>query len=799
MLFDPDNVPIDYRFLEINPAFEAQTGLRDAQGKRMRDLAPDHEAHWFEIYGKVALTGEAVHFVNEAKALNRWYDVRAYRVSGPDGRRVAILFNDITDLRRAEAAMRESEGEARARAGQLEAVLDTIADGVIVYDVEGRTVRSSPAADSILGIPVQERNEPVGDRVMRQFEIRSEDGRRIERDEIVAVRAAVLAETVPAALYSVRSGEAPPRWLNICGRPLFMSGRHAGGVISMTDMTERKLAEMELAFINRLYAILSRVNEAIVRLRDERSLYEAVCQIVSEEGGFPLVWVGLVEQRQVAVAACWGPATDYLRGVRVEVDGELGQGPTGTCIRENRSVVNDDFDINPVTWPWRDATRAHGLRASAAFPLHLGGLAIGAITFYAAKAGFFTDKQVALIESLCADVSFALDAMQQERLRSAAEEELRRANVSLRNADSRKDEFLAMLSHELRNPLAPIRNAIFVLRHASPGREQTIQAQDIIERQAGHMARIVDDLLDVTRIARGKIDLRRSRIDLREVVARGAEDFRGMIQDHAVGFEVVLPAGKLWADADPTRITQVIGNLLNNAAKFTREGDRVIFSLSALGGEAEISVRDTGSGIEPALLPEIFDLFVQGNRTLARSEGGLGLGLALVKGLTELHGGTARAESSGKGQGAKFTIRLPLANFPEDQGHSAVAEALPDDTLRVLVVDDNKDAADTMSMMLKLAGHRVVVAYDGPSALDMAYRNPPDVVLCDLGLPGMDGYQVARALRAGGPKGLRLIAISGYALPEDIERAIGAGFDSHVAKPPDPAEIMRQVSKNYVP
>jgi CheY-like chemotaxis protein len=272
-----------------------------------------------------------------------------------------------------------------------------------------------------------------------------------------------------------------------------------------------------------------------------------------------------------------------------------------------------------------------------------------------------------------------------------------------------------------------------------------------------------------------------------------------MIQDHAVGFEVVLPAGKLWADADPTRITQVIGNLLNNAAKFTREGDRVIFSLSALGGEAEISVRDTGSGIEPALLPEIFDLFVQGNRTLARSEGGLGLGLALVKGLTELHGGTARAESSGKGQGAKFTIRLPLANFPEDQGHSAVAEALPDDTLRVLVVDDNKDAADTMSMMLKLAGHRVVVAYDGPSALDMAYRNPPDVVLCDLGLPGMDGYQVARALRAGGPKGLRLIAISGYALPEDIERAIGAGFDSHVAKPPDPAEIMRQVSKNYVP
>jgi PAS domain S-box-containing protein len=675
----------------------------------------------------------------------------------------------------------------------LEAVLDTIADGVIVYDLEGRTVRSSPAADGILGIPVEERQVPVGERVMRQYEILTEDGRPQGREEMVAVRAAVHGETVPGALYSVRSGDAPPRWLNISGKPLFVNGRHAGGVISMTDMTERKRAEMELTVITRLYAVLSLVNEAIVRIRDEGSLCREVCRIVSEEGGFPLVWVGMVTERQVAVAASWGPATGYLGDVQVEVRGELGQGPTGTCIRENRPVVNDDFATNPATWPWRDATRAHGLRASAAFPLHRRGAAIGAITFYAGRPGFFTARQVALIEALCADVSFALDAMEQERLRSAAELELRQANESLRDADRRKDEFLGMLSHELRNPLAPIRNSIHLLRHATPDREQTNQALGIIERQAGHMARIVDDLLDVTRIAHGKIELRRSRIDLREIVDRAGEDFRGLWPDHAVRFEVVLPEGKLWADADPTRITQVIGNLLHNAAKFTRQGDRVTLSLAAADGRAEIRVRDTGSGIDPELLPRIFDPFVQGQRSLARTKGGLGLGLALVQGITRLHGGTVHAGSPGLGQGAEFTVRLPLAVPAADPRQGAAGDGPPEGSLRVLVVDDNKDAAWTLGLLLRLAGHTVDVAHDGPSALALARGNPPDAVLCDLGLPGMDGFEVARTLRAEGPKGLRLIAVSGYALPEDIQRALAAGFDSHMAKPPNPEEIMRRL------
>ena len=559
-------------------------------------------------------------------------------------------------------------------------------------------------------------------------------------------------------------------------------------------------AERELAFISRLYAVLSRVNEAIVRIRDEGDLFREVCRIVSEQGGFPLVWVGLVQDRRVAVAASWGPASTYLGEMQVDVAGEMGQGPTGSCIREDRPVVNDDFSTNPATWPWRESTRRYGLRASAAFPVRRGGRAIGAVTFYAARPGFFTPKQVALLESLAADLSFALDAMDQERRRSAAEQELRQANEHLREADRHKDEFLSMLSHELRNPMAPILNAIRILDGADPGGPLALEARGILRRQTAHLARLVDDLLDVTRIARGKIELRRTRIDLRGLVARTAVDFRSLAPASGLEFRLDLPERPLWADADPTRIAQVVGNLLHNATKFTAPGGTVSLALApaASGAEerpamAEIRVRDTGTGIDPALLRTIFEPFVQGPRSLARSEGGLGLGLALVRGIAELHGGSADACSGGPGAGAEFIVRLPLT-APAGTGPDPAPPAPRGDPRRVLVVDDNKDAADSLRLLLKLLGHQAEVAYDGTAALAMARRDPPDLVLCDLGLPGMDGFELARRLRAALPACPRLVAVSGYAQREDVERSLAAGFDGHIAKPPDPAEIARQLA-----
>jgi PAS domain S-box-containing protein len=556
------------------------------------------------------------------------------------------------------------------------------------------------------------------------------------------------------------------------------------------DITMRKRAELALALVTRLYAVLSRVNEAIVRIRDERALFEEVCRIIAEDGRVPLVWIGLVQGREVTPVASSGSSVAYLRDIRVEIDGELGRGPTGTCIRENHPVINEDFGTNPATWPWRAASAKFGLRASAAFPLRRGGAAIGALTFYEDRPGAFTPEQVRLLEALSADVSYALDALQHERLRAEAEGALHESARILRDADRRKDEFLGMLSHELRNPLAPIRNSVYILKRAQPDGEQARRAREIIERQAEHLTRLVDDLLDVTRIARGKIELRPSRLDLREVVLRAADDFRVMMEERGVAFHTELPAEGIVANADATRLTQVIGNLLHNAGKFTRPGDRVTLSLRSVEGGAEIRVRDTGAGIDPEVMPHVFDPFFQGQHTLARSEGGLGLGLALVKGITEMHGGTVGVESGGRGRGAEFVIRLPRV---EREAARPDARPIPkgDAARRVLVVDDNRDAADSLAEIVAMLGHVAEVAYDGPGAIAKARATAPDVVLCDIGLPGMSGYEVARTLRAIARGGVLLVAVTGYAQPEDLQRAAESGFDRHLAKPVSPEEIGR--------
>jgi CheY-like chemotaxis protein len=368
--------------------------------------------------------------------------------------------------------------------------------------------------------------------------------------------------------------------------------------------------------------------------------------------------------------------------------------------------------------------------------------------------------------------------------------EQREAEEALRDADRRKDEFLSVLSHELRNPLAPIRNSVSILDRSGPASEQTRRARAVIERQVDHLTRLVDDLLDVTRIARGKIELQHRDVDVASVVRRTAEDLRSVVCAHGVELAVEIPSEPVTVNGDAMRLAQVLGNLLQNAAKFTPGGGGVRLSLRAVDGAAEIRVRDTGIGIQPPLLERIFEPFVQADRSLARTDGGLGLGLALVKGITALHGGTVRAESAGTGTGAEFIVRLPLAVAAKAVPPADAAAAPGGPHHVVLVVDDNVDAADSLAELVELLGHSAVVAYDGSSALEQARERRPDVVLCDIGLPGMSGYEVARALRAAGA-GMQLVAVSGYAQPEDLRRAADAGFDRHVAKPPTPEIIER--------
>ncbi|MBI3409406.1 MAG: MASE1 domain-containing protein [Planctomycetes bacterium] len=377
-----------------------------------------------------------------------------------------------------------------------------------------------------------------------------------------------------------------------------------------------------------------------------------------------------------------------------------------------------------------------------------------------------------------------------------------------KRADRRKDEFLAMLAHELRNPLAPIRNAVQILK--MPGVEASTlkSTRDIMERQVEHLVRLVDDLLDVSRIMRGKIELRKERIALAGAVARAVETADPAIQERGHELTVAIPPEAIFLNADPVRMAQVIANLLNNAAKYTEPGGRITLSAALEGREAVVRVRDTGIGIASEMLPHIFDLFVQADQSLDRSQGGMGIGLTLVRTLVEMHGGRVGVDSAGLGRGSEFFIRLPAVQraLPRAQAPEKVREpadgaaAAPLPRRRVLVVDDNVDAAESLAMLLRLEGQEVLVAHDGPAALEAAGAVPPDLVFLDIGMPGMDGYEVARRLRRRpGMRKITLVALTGWGQEEDRLRSLEAGFDNHFVKPVEPGLLQELLARELKP
>jgi len=390
------------------------------------------------------------------------------------------------------------------------------------------------------------------------------------------------------------------------------------------------------------------------------------------------------------------------------------------------------------------------------------------------------------------DVTKLKDA--ETALRVAVDERARaeRAERALREADRRKDEFLAVLSHELRNPLAPIHNSLHIVERAPAGSEMAQRAQHIIARQVEHLTRLVNDLLEVTRVTRGKLRVERRPVDLRDVVQRTAEDHQTLFAHHCLSLEVFSPEYPVWVYGDATRLSQVIGNLLQNSAKFTMAEGSVRLSLEIAGGEAELRVRDNGIGIDPALLPILFQPFAQGDNSLDRSRGGLGLGLVLVKGLVDLHEGTVEAHSGGKGAGTEFLVRLPLSAPPDAPTVAPAAQPAP---RRVLVIEDNPDTAESLRTALKMEGHDVETTQDGPSGLEKIRAFAPDVVLCDIGLPGMNGYQVAKIVREEASLRPFMVALTGYARPEDEQRARDAGFDAHLAKPPSIQQIQDVIAR----
>jgi len=596
MVRDENGHAVDYEFVEVNRAFSQQTGLRDCLGRRARELVPQLEQRWIDIYDEIAVTGEARRFVEGSAAMGRWFSVYARRIAHPNGRRVALLFADITERMLTEQALRDSEAKFRTIADAMpQMIWSATPDGRFDYANEGWRGFAGVAPETLHGAGWKALADPA---------------------ELPALHKAWFASQDGGAPFEIEH-----------------HARHHSG--------------------------------------EWRWVLTRALPVRDEEGRI-LRWMG-----------------------------------TMTDIHEQKTIS----------------------------------------------------------------------------------EELRLAN-------SRKDEFLAMLAHELRNPLAPISTAAQILKLSGNDPKRLAHASDVIGRQVRHMVELVDDLLDVSRVNRGLAELERVEVDMRTVLHGALEQARPLIerQRHTLAEEV--GPGRALVVGDSKRLVQVLANLLTNAAKYTPEGGRIAVSLTTTQDEVRLAVSDNGIGIEAALLPHVFDLFTQAKRTPDRSHGGLGLGLALVRSMIVLHGGRVEADSAGLGQGSRFTVILPRHAAPAQAGTGAAAGAhealqpLPQpiqqslQPRRVLIVDDNRDAAESLGVVLGAAGHSVTVEDTPAAALRRAASEAIDVYLLDIGLPGMDGHRLVEHLRAmPNAANARMIALSGYGQAQDIAASRRAGFDAHLVKP----------------
>ncbi len=570
------------------------------------------------------------------------------------------------------------------------------------------------------------------------------------------------------------------RWFLLRAVPLKdAAGRVVEWFGSGTDIDERKRSEENLRFLAEASVALGEIGDVESTLKRVSQLavphFADWSEVTLREPG------GNVRR---LVATHWDPKKVKFAE---DLERRFPSGESGAAqrvIREGASIfVPEVSDAmlreSASSREHLDMVRALKLRSSICVPMRTNARTVGAIAFATSESGrVYGEFDLRTCEELARRAAIALENAKLVQ--------------ALKEADRRKDEFLAVLAHELRNPLAPVRNAIEILRATASTSPQLQWTHDVIDRQVRQLSRLVDDLLDVSRITSGKIELRRERVQLSAAVRIALEACRPLIERGGHELTVRTPRHPVWLDADLARVAQVLSNLLNNAAKYTRSGGHIWLTAERSGGMAVVRVRDNGLGIDPSMLTRIFDMFTQAGGSGAHSQGGLGIGLTLVRRLVELHGGCVEAHSDGIGRGSEFVVRLPVspvdaANDPQVKD----APGEPQQKRRILVVDDNRDAADSLCMLLKARGHEVRVAYDGLEAVGAAVAFRPDVVLLDIGLPKLSGNEAARRIREARGDEVLLIAVTGWGQEEDRRRALESGFDHHLTKPVDPAEITR--------
>ena len=571
------------------------------------------------------------------------------------------------------------------------------------------------------------------------------------------------------------------------------SGKIIGASKIARDISERRRAEDALresrGRIAAEVAALAHLTEASTRLWRRTTLdsgLEEVLRTVRSLSGATKGNVQLVnaDGRTLSIVAQEGFDPAFIATFdNLSVDDN--RAACARALSTGRTVIIDDVAKDAAYEPFLEIARHAGYRAVISVPLFAAdGSRLGAISVHFPGPNRPSDAEMRRLQLYCRQAS---DFIQRIRL----EQTLRQSQEALQEADRRKNEFLALLAHELRNPLAPIRYALAAIAKPELTGEQKQRAEAIIDRQVTHMSRLLDDLLDISRITRGTLELKRSRVDLADVISSAIESAQPFLAAKRHALTVTLPDHDLPVDADPVRLAQVFSNLLINAAKYTAEDGRVELAVTNGQPDVTVTVRDNGIGLSAEMMPKLFHLFSQAHPTLERSETGLGVGLALVRGLVNLHGGSVSARSEGAGRGSEFVVRLPIGDIAAPGATPAhPARTLTARSRRVLVVDDNRDAADSCATLLQLQGHRTSTAYTGMSGLALGAAFHPDAVLLDIGLPDVNGYDIAQRIRASDwGRGACLIAITGWGQDADRQRAFAAGFDHHLTKPVTPHVI----------
>ena len=673
-------------------------------------------------------------------------------------------------------------------------LVEALPVAVYTTDAEGRLQLFNEAARELWG-----RDPVVGvDRFCGSARIFTPDGAPVEIETCAMARVLEGREVEPHLEIVIERPDGTSR--HVLAHPRLMrddGGRVVGAVNVLVDISWRKDAEAELAATKDELAqqveSLTQLHELALRLGSMSEL-PAILQAVldtavdAQDADFGIVWMHDHDTGCLVAEASRNFAQEALAHFSRVVPGPAG-GAAGNAFSRHSRWIIEDVESDPGFEPFRQGARAAGFRAVHSTPIVTStGELLGVISVHFARKHRPSQRDMQIAD-VCA--RHAADSIENFRSQQA----MRQSEEELRELDQRKNEFLATLAHELRNPLAPLRNGLEVMRLASANPATVEKARAMMQRQLSQMVRLVDDLLDVSRVSRGKIELRREDVELSAVLRNAIETSQPLMAERNHQLVTRIPQERIVIHGDVTRLSQVFWNLLNNAAKYTLPGGVIELAAVAEGAEIEVSIRDNGIGIPHDMQSRVFDIFTQVDRSLEKSQGGLGIGLSIAKRLVQMHAGTISVRSEGHNKGSVFTVRLPVvvdAEIAKPQPQKRTAAGISG--RRILVADDNTDSASTLAMLLETAGNEVRVAHDGHEAITVGARFQPEVVLLDIGMPRKNGYDACKEMRAQSwAEDAYFVALTGWAQPQDRDQAHAAGFDCHLVKPVEPASLERLI------